>query len=108
MTPEGYVKKAVKAEIEVYGDQAYTEMPVPSGFGKSGLDFNICFFGRWVSVETKKPGGKATDRQKLRIREIHAAGGIAMVIDSVEAARTGLRAVLAGIAEDAGYVKAPK
>lgn len=96
MTPEGYVKKAVKKELDAYPDH-YREMPVPGGFGKSGLDFTVCFFGKFVAIETKKPKGEPTPRQEQRIREITAAGGIAIVISSVEQAQGELRALLAGL-----------
>jgi hypothetical protein len=96
MTPEGYVKKAIKAELDVYPTH-YREMPVPGGFGKSGLDFTICFFGRFLAIEAKRPGKKPTPLQELRMREITAAGGTAVAIASVEEARTELRALLASL-----------
>jgi hypothetical protein len=94
VTPEGRVKNAVKKELDVYPDH-YREMPVPGGFGKSGLDFTICFFGRFIAIETKKEGGKPTPRQEERIREIEKAGGLAWVITSVAEAEGKLRAALA-------------
>jgi len=100
MTPEGYVKKAVKAELDVYPDH-YREMPVPGGFGKSGLDFTICFFGFFLAIETKKPKGTPTPRQEERIREIAAAGGFTLVIDTVEQCKGELREFLARVAEHA-------
>jgi len=97
MTPEGRIKKAVKKELDVYPDH-YREMPVPSGFGKSGLDFTVCFFGKFLAIETKKPGGSPTPRQEERIREITAAGGVAIVVSTEEQAKGELRALLAGMA----------
>jgi hypothetical protein len=84
MTPEGRVKAKVKKLLKSFGEDCYYEMPVPGGFGKSGLDFNICFCGRWISIETKAPGEKLTERQLLRKREIEAAGGIVFSIDGSE------------------------
>ncbi len=96
MTPEGKVKQAVKKEFDAYPH--YREMPVPSGFGKSGLDFTICFYGKFIAIETKKPGGKPTARQELRIKEIQSAGGVTFVVTSVEQAQTELREALAKLA----------
>jgi hypothetical protein len=93
VTPEGKIKAAVKKELDRYPNH-YREMPVPGGFGKSGLDFTICFFGKFMAVETKAPGGKPTPRQEERIREIKAAGGVVIVVDTIEQAQGELRAAL--------------
>ena len=79
MTPEGKVKRKFSAMLKEYG--AYYEMPVPSGFGKSGLDYTGCYNGRFFSIEAKKPGAKPTPRQEITISEIQKAGGLAFVID---------------------------
>lgn len=71
----------VKKLLDRYGEDAYREMPVPGGFGKSGLDFTICFFGHFIAVETKAPGKKPTPRQELRTKEITRAGGAVFVVD---------------------------
>jgi hypothetical protein len=84
MTPEGKVKAKVKKLLKTWGKNCYYEMPVPGGFGKSGLDFNICFCGCWISIETKAPGQTLTDRQLLRKREIEDAGGAVFGIDGTE------------------------
>jgi hypothetical protein len=84
MTPEGKVKAKVKKLLKSFGNDCYYEMPVPGGFGKSGLDFNICFCGCWISIETKAPGQTLTDRQKLRATEIEAAGGMVWCIDGTD------------------------
>jgi hypothetical protein len=94
MTPEGKVKKAVKATLDLFGEHHYREMPVPGGFGKSGLDFTICFFGKFIAIETKAPGQVPTPRQEQRIKEIKSAGGVVFVIDTVEQAKGELRASL--------------
>jgi hypothetical protein len=82
MTEEGKIKQKVKELLKKFG--AYYEMPVPGGYGKSGLDFNICYRGFWISVETKAPGKKATPRQEATIRNIREAGGVAIVVDGKE------------------------
>jgi len=79
-TPEGKIKDKVKKILKTY-ENLYYEMPVPSGYGKSGLDFTCCFCGRFFAVETKAPGKKPTARQWLTIRSIVQAGGVVFVVD---------------------------
>jgi hypothetical protein len=97
MTPEGKVKAAVKKELDRYPH--YREMPVPGGFGKSGLDFTVCFFGLFLAIETKADGKQPTKRQELRMEEIERAGGIAVAVRSVDEAQTTFRDLLAKIAQ---------
>jgi hypothetical protein len=80
LTPEGKVKAAVKRILDKYKAR-YEFWPVPSGYGASSLDCIICFHGMFAAVETKRPGGKPTNRQKMVIRQITAAGGAVFVID---------------------------
>lgn len=82
MTPEGKVKAQVREVLKSW--QAYTFMPVQMGFGAATLDFLCCIRGRFVGVETKRPGkiAHATRRQLETIDQIRAAGGLAYVVDS--------------------------
>ena len=79
-TPEGKIKDKVKKILKTY-ENLYYEMPVPSGFGKSGLDFTCCFCGRFFAIETKAPGKKPTALQVQAIRSIVRAGGVAFLIN---------------------------
>lgn len=92
-TPESKVKQAVKKELDAYPDH-YREMPVPGGWGKSGLDFIVCFYGRFLSIETKAPGKEPTPRQQFTMREVRKAEGVATKVLSVEDAKTSFRALL--------------
>ena len=40
--------------------------------------------GRFVAIEVKRPGGKPSRLQLMQIKRIQAAGGIAMVAESVD------------------------
>jgi hypothetical protein len=80
MTPEGKVKAAVNRLLDRY-KSVYRFMPVPGGFGASSLDYLLCVNGRFLAIETKAPGKKPTDRQKLVIGQIRRAGGTVFVID---------------------------
>lgn len=84
MTPEGKVKAAVNRIIDKYKG-VYKFMPVPSGYGPSSLDYLLCVNGNFVAIETKAPGKKPTDRQKMIIGQITRAGGVVFVIDSTDA-----------------------
>jgi penicillin-binding protein-related factor A (putative recombinase) len=79
-TPEGKVKKQVKALLKQYG--AYYHMPVQTGYGAPTLDFIGCYRGRYFGIETKAPGKKPTPRQELTMAMINEAGGAVFVIDS--------------------------
>jgi hypothetical protein len=84
LTPEGKVKAAVNRIIDKY-KSVYKFMPVPSGYGPSSLDYLLCINGHFVAIETKAPGKKPTDRQKMIIGQITRAGGVVFVIDSTDA-----------------------
>lgn len=84
ITPEGRVKRSVKAWLELRGIWHF--MPVPSGFGVNGIpDFICCANGRFLAIETKAPGKRrnTTILQDQQIAGIHKAGGAAIVIDDV-------------------------
>jgi hypothetical protein len=81
MTPEAKVKRAISALLKSYGDALYYEMPVPTGFGKSGLDYHGCKGGRYFAIEAKAPGKKPTPRQIETIRKIVLSGGRVFIID---------------------------
>ena len=91
VTPEGKIKKMVRdvldefRELNTFDDFSVTTpkqyWPVPSGMGASDLDCLVCYYGRYIAIETKAPGKTATPRQRLAIAQTHGAGGIALTID---------------------------
>lgn len=83
-TPEGKVKDQVKKLLKARGIWYY--MPMQNGMGVVGIpDLICCWDGRFLAIETKAPGKQkaTTPNQKARIREIRAAGGMAIVVDDV-------------------------
>lgn len=89
MTPEGKVKSLINRYLSTLrtplsGVECYVEMPVPTGFGKSGLDYTICLWGHFVSIEAKAPGEWLTPRQRDTALAIHEAGGAVFVISGPE------------------------
>ena len=47
-------------------------------------DLIACLDGKFVAIEVKKPGGKPSPLQVVKIRKIEEAGGIAFIAYSVE------------------------
>ena len=72
MTPEGKVKKKVSELLQKH--KCYYEMPVPSGFGKSGLDYTAAINGRAFAIETKAGTKQMTPRQEQMAISMRAAG----------------------------------
>lgn len=77
-TPEGRVKKQVKALLKEHG--AWFNMPVPTGYGVPMLDFIGCHQGKFFAVETKAPGEKLTPRQEATAALMEAAGAKVFVV----------------------------
>lgn len=79
-TPEAKVKDKIKGLLKQVG--AYYTMPVMTGMASNGTpDFVVCHCCQFIGIEAKAAGGKPTELQKVRLREIMAAGGIALVIN---------------------------
>jgi hypothetical protein len=106
-TPENKVKAMVRKVLAEFCDERISVegfsmvklkqyWPVPSGFGASDLDCILCYYGKYIAIETKAPGEKPTPRQKLTIAETRAAGGAVFVIDG-EAGCHELRVFLQGL-----------
>ena len=79
-TPEGHVKAKVRKILGEY-DGMYYFMPVPSGYGRTTIDFLCCYRGQFFAIETKAPGGKPTLRQEAELNGIARAMGKTFVVD---------------------------
>lgn len=91
MTPEGELKKQVKAYLEERG--AYWFMPVQFGMGAATVDFLCCVRGRFVAIETKIWPRKPTARQLRCLKLVRDAGGLGFVaydLHNVHASLKGL------------------
>ena len=54
-------------------------------FGTAGIpDLIVCYKGRFIALEVKRPGGKPTLLQKITLNKIEKAKGIAKIVTSVE------------------------
>ena len=86
MTPEGKVKVKIREYLKARGDN-YSFTPIGSAFGKAGVpDRIVCWRGRFVGIEVKAPGKirAQTPIQKKAQQEIEKAGGVYLLVDSVE------------------------
>ena len=76
-TPESRTKARLKKLLSEF--DVYYEMPVPSGFGKSSLDFVCCARGLYLQIETKAGNKDMTPRQRSIARQVEKAGGRAFL-----------------------------
>lgn len=54
-------------------------------FGTAGIpDLIVCYKGKFIAFEVKRPGGKPTLLQKITLNKIEKAKGIAKIVTSVE------------------------
>lgn len=79
-TPEAKVKRTVTRQLKALG--AYYFYPVTGGYGGSGVpDIIGSYRGRFFGIECKAGKNKPTELQKKNLRDIDAAGGIALVVN---------------------------
>ena len=81
-TPEGAVKRKVKALLKDY--KVYQFWPVQTGYGAPTLDCLGGHRGVAFAIETKAPGKKLTKRQLKTRDEMEAAGYTVFVIDNTD------------------------
>ncbi len=80
MTPEAKVKKKVVAVLKQH--DAYFFYPVTGGYGRSGVpDIIACYNGCFIGIECKAGTNKPTPLQEKNLKDIQAAGGVALVIN---------------------------
>lgn len=87
MTPEGRVKAVITNYLNTLqrpnsGVVCYYRMPVPTGYGKPGLDYEGCINGRFFAIEAKAPGEWLTPRQRRTTIEILSGGGAVFCVSS--------------------------
>ena len=84
MTEESDLKKQMKAMLKARG--AYV-VPVANGaYAKMGdPDMVACYRGMFIAIEGKTYAGRQSDWQRLRMDQVHDAGGIYVVAKTVDA-----------------------
>jgi hypothetical protein len=79
-TPEKKVKQKVCAKLKELG--AYYFYASTGGYGASGVpDIVVCYKGKFIGIECKANGNKATALQQKHLREISMQQGISLIID---------------------------
>lgn len=54
-------------------------------YGTAGIpDLIVCYKGKFIAFECKRPGGKPTLLQKITISKIKRASGIVRIVTSLE------------------------
>ena len=81
-TPEGRTKAKVRTLLSQYPG-LYTYMPVPSGYGRTTIDYLGCYRGRFFAIETKAEGKKPTLRQTHELHSMERAMGKRFVFGGV-------------------------
>ena len=80
------LEKTIQANIIRYlrGQGAVVDNNVGTAFGQAGrLDLTVCWEGRYITIEVKRPGEQPTLLQRREIERVKAAGGVAIVAYSV-------------------------
>lgn len=110
MTPEGRVKKKLKAQLEPYKPTLYAHWPVLTGMGKPELDCNIIYTGIAISIECKAPLENFTKRQIITARSKMAAGAIVLGYrgDTEDVLAVDYILTLLGSGKPGGYLEAFK
>ena len=75
---EDRIKLGVRRLLKRYN--VHYIMPVQNGMGTPALDFHCCVNGKYLAIETKRPGSVPTARQRNIISGIEKAGGYVMVV----------------------------
>jgi len=79
-TPEKKVKQKVCAKLKELG--AYYFYASTGGYGASGVpDIVACYRGKFIGIECKANGNKATALQQKHLREISMQQGVSLIID---------------------------
>jgi len=85
--PEGKLVTKIKAVFEKEGARAFKIQASEESHQEVGVpDILICLWGQFIGAEVKQPGGKLRPLQRVVLREIYEAGGVAAVLETVEQA----------------------
>jgi hypothetical protein len=87
-TPETRVKNKIRDYLKSLGCWYYFVMN--NGMGRHGCpDILVCHNGRLFAIEVKAPGKlkNTTPNQDREIAWINASGGVAVVVDNVDAVK---------------------
>lgn len=84
MQPEAKLVKRISAYLEGRGAWCFKVHGGDNPFQEVGIpDLICCFESRFIGLEVKLPGEKASARQKVVLKRINDAGGLSAVVTSV-------------------------
>jgi len=87
MQPEAKLTKKIRRIFEDAGGRAFKIQGSDESFQEAGIpDTLVCLWGQFVGIEVKQPGSKLRPLQRVVLREIFMAGGVAAVVETVEQA----------------------
>lgn len=79
---EGPIQSRIIAYLKARG--AFVLNIPGNEFAKGIPDILVCWHGLWVAFEVKSPDGSLRPEQKVRMRRIQKAGGVAEAVRSVK------------------------
>lgn len=83
MTPEGEIKKKIKALLDRCG--AFWSMIPEGAYAKTGdPDMVVCYKGCYIGIEVKTAVGVQSEWQKIRQEQIEQANGFYLLARSVD------------------------
>lgn len=103
MTPEGKAKVKIRQWYKDNLPNHWRVSPRGGPFGKAGCpDDLLCWYGIFIGIEIKSDEGELSALQKLGLKQIAAAGGVAAVVRGYDVPRLEAikRAVLNKIKQD--------
>lgn len=87
MQPEAKITKKIRERLEKKGARVFKIQASEDSHQEAGIpDLLVCLKGQFIGIETKQPRGKLRPLQKVVLREIFDAGGVAAVVETVEQA----------------------
>lgn len=85
MQPEARLVKQIQKYLEAKGAVFFKIHGGDSPFQEVGIpDLVGCYKGRFWAIEVKAPGGKPSRIQVHQLERIHKAGGVALVVESLQ------------------------
>ena len=74
---ESKIQSKILKELKAAGIYAHKNITT----NKKGIpDIIVCYRGKYVALEVKRPGGKPTELQLWNINEIRKSGGVAEIV----------------------------
>jgi VRR-NUC domain len=93
MQPERRIAKKIRQWVLDRGGVAYN-IHGGDNFQEAGIpDLLCCWYGRFVGIEVKQPGGKLSRIQQHQLERIRQAGGIVIVAETLDEVKTTLLGV---------------